>query len=686
MLNSVSKTYDELSENFTANTKIIEGNLFSLRRKGKDLTKFSDDLTRLSQINDKEGIEALGDTLKEFNKDLAVFDLSTGQLNIESTLSALSAAQEENLNEVRENFNELFEEAQILRDKDLQRFLKDEDGALSAMVESVFFIEEQRRIKDGFEVLTTVQNDAFRDYIREQIKTLNHPFFNSDALRNNLNNFLETVDSFEKDLVDISKNLQKNESRFSKSFEAYNNALNNLSGSTAISTFKQTYRSFSNIVELFGDDADQFANIFDIIGFEGDRFNNLTAAFSSTNASSEALSANMQELFGSIQKTFDRLQNVPAELRMTTAIAEVARTTEDAKIAMTLFGLATEKTVLEIAQSADLLSSRIKRLSEEQQKFLSGEISDQELFELIENYSDFFADQSFFNDFINGRDLSIRLLEQEIDIQYEYQRQLILTRAELQRAMTDEENYNADRLQGLRAEEARLMLLTRYRGELQNVTQEQHIFNQTLSAYNNLVDLGFKNIGVQTKLVEAMRNAAGSTLRQIQDDIQSITRSLASRGIDESVVRIVDGVAVLQKGFSELDATTQQYVERLLLGLEDQLSAMRDFYKTLSSESIKLEKEMADKKIKVYQDYFSALDRLEEQRRRATSREDLVEQLSRLEGATDERSRKRALDIRKQLNSLDEDTSKKAQEASRASMIATINESVEKLQQAFESA
>jgi hypothetical protein len=183
-----------------------------------------------------------------------------------------------------------------------------------------------------------------------------------------------------------------------------------------------------------------------------------------------------------------------------------------------------------------------------------------------------------------------------------------------------------------------------------------------------------------------MRNAAGSTLRQIQYEIQSITTSLASRGIDESVVRIVDGVAVLQKGFSELDATTQQYVERLLLGLEDQLSAMRDFYKTLSSESIKLEKEMADKKIKVYQDYFSALDRLEEQRRRATSREDLVEQLSRLEGATDERSRKRALDIRKQLNSLDEDTSKKAQEASRASMVATINESVEKLQQAFESA
>jgi hypothetical protein len=494
-----------------------------------------------------------------------------------------------------------------------------------------------------------------------------------------LQNFLNVVGEFEIELSNISDNLDKNQSKFGKSIIAYREALGQLSDPTSIATFQNSYRSFSRIVELFGNDAEKFSSIFDTIGFEGDRFEKLTQG-------AEKANVPIQELFTSIQKTFDRLQNVPPQLRMTTAIAEVAKTTQNATLAMTLFGLAAEKTVLEIAQSADLLSSRIKRLSEEQQRFLSGEISDQDLFELIENYRDFFADEKFFNDFINGRDLSIRLLEQEIDIQYEYQRQLILTRAQLQRAMIDEENYTSDIIEGLRAEEARLMLLTRYRGELQNVTQEQHIFNQTLSAYNNLVDLGFKNIGVQTRLVEAMRNAAGSTLRQIQDDIQSITRSLASRGIDESVVRIVDGVAVLQKGFSELDATTQQYVERLLLGLEDQLSAMRDFYKTLSSESIKLEQEMADKKIKVYQDYFSALDRLEEQRRRATSREDLVEQLSRLEGATDERSRKRALDIRKQLNSLDEDTSKKAQEASRASMIATINESVVQLQQAFESA
>lgn len=680
----ISNTYEDLAERFTANTQTMQGELFNLRRSSRTLDDFLQRLSDLQATGDEEGIEKLINDIKDIDEELVAFD--GGTINFDKTAENLKVAQEENLEETRKNFRGIYDEARILMQKDFDQFVKDTSGELSGAIEFFLFEEEQRRSLDkNLKELTDAQNDAFRKYVRETaIQT--RGFFNTfndqiiEREQKAIDDFLNIVQAFDTELSEISSNLNSTESRFSRSIAGYRSSLSSLGNDQiAIASFQQIHTGFSRIVSLFGDDAERFADIFDTIGFEGDRFDTLAIA-------AEEANVPIQSLFESIQNTLERLDNVPEQLRMTTAIAEVAKTTENAALAMTLFGSATEKTVLEIAQSADLLRSRIKRLADEQQKFLSGDISDQDLFELIENYRDFFADEKFFNDFVQGRDLSIRLLEDEIEVQYEYQRQLILTRAELERRMSMEADADANTIQSLRSEEARLMLLTRYRGTLANVTREQNEFNQTLKAYNNLVDLGFKNIGLQTRVVEALRQSAGSTLVQIQTEIQSITQTLASRGIDETIVQIVDGVAILQEGFSDLDSTTQQFVERLLVGLEDQLTAMREFYSVLASESIALEKELADQKIKVYQDYFAALDRLEEQRRRAVSREDLVSQLARLEGATDERSRKRAIELRRQLNQVDEDTSKKAQEASRASMIATINEGVEQLQQAFESA
>jgi uncharacterized protein Yka (UPF0111/DUF47 family) len=55
----------------------------------------------------------------------------------------------------------------------------------------------------------------------------------------------------------------------------------------------------------------------------------------------------------------------------------------------------------------------------------------------------------------------------------------------------------------------------------------------------------------------------------------------------------------------------------------------------LAKEEMRVAKEANDKKKKIYEDYFKALDRLEDQRERKLSREQIVKQLQRLEGATD---------------------------------------------------
>ena len=78
---------------------------------------------------------------------------------------------------------------------------------------------------------------------------------------------------------------------------------------------------------------------------------------------------------------------------------------------------------------------------------------------------------------------------------------------------------------------------------------------------------------------------------------------------------------------------------------------------------------MLDEKIKTYEDYFDALDRLEEKRDTEQTREDIVKQLQRLEGATDEASRQKAKDLRKDLINLDEDAADTLREQSRDDLL-----------------
>jgi len=67
--------------------------------------------------------------------------------------------------------------------------------------------------------------------------------------------------------------------------------------------------------------------------------------------------------------------------------------------------MALEKTTLEISQSVDNVKSKIDRLTESQSKFISGELSDQDLLNLLEDYSDFFSDDKNVENFIKGKNI-----------------------------------------------------------------------------------------------------------------------------------------------------------------------------------------------------------------------------------------------------------------------------------------
>jgi hypothetical protein len=118
-------------------------------------------------------------------------------------------------------------------------------------------------------------------------------------------------------------------------------------------------------------------------------------------------------------------------------------------------------------------------------------------------------------------------------------------------------------------------------------------------------------------------------------------------------------------------------VEEVMGEYREITSELFDAFQQMRDDNIKREEEALEKQRKVYQDYFDALDRLEKQRTRRQSREDIVSQLQRLEGATDERSRRKALELRRELNQLDEKTSQETQAEAREALFGSLDTRLE---------
>ena len=230
--------------------------------------------------------------------------------------------------------------------------------------------------------------------------------------------------------------------------------------------------------------------------------------------------------------------------------------------------------------------------------------------------------------------------------------------------------------------------LLQYNGVLKQTSIEQQNFNNVLKQYNLLTKFGIENaqlntqvLSAQVKFINSTANSAGQNIQNIQENFQNL---LGAEGINRpfsDFIQIVNGTAI--PIFENLNGLTTEFYKGLETALSDiqkELDGVFNAFEEIRKENLRQEKENLDAQRKVYEDYFSALDRLESERERRLNRKNLVEQLSRLEGATDERSRKRALDIRKDLNKLDEESAKTTQEQSREALLNSFDKRYEELE------
>jgi hypothetical protein len=121
----------------------------------------------------------------------------------------------------------------------------------------------------------------------------------------------------------------------------------------------------------------------------------------------------------------------------------------------------------------------------------------------------------------------------------------------------------------------------------------------------------------------------------------------------------------------------QSYANMIQSSYDQQL----EMFSQLQQEELRIAKEANDKKKKVYEDYFKALDRLENKRERKLTREQIVQQLQRLEGATDSASKQKAKELRGELIKFDEDTRKEEQKQAREDLIKSLDDELIKIEE-----
>lgn len=685
----LTTSYKDLADAISKARKETEAENYQLLQRNNNFQKLIDEYEEIQNIRasgffgeeDLEREKALLQELANLDEEFVARDGVT--INQAATINLLQSDIQKNSETIANNLLEIAERALELAEKDFSRFLSGEGGGLQDIQNLLIsFVDED---------LTQNQVTALENYY-ERLLSARGSLSREDLLDLIENESIqESTESLTNAITEFDEALSSNENGIMGAKNAFEEISETLDEET-LPVFKELYRDLDAVFTILEDKTEpmqeSMIRVLNTIGSTSDILGALSSSLEATNLDLEQflmVTGNMAD------QILETNQNMSESEAASQAIIMVAGSFEDAATAATLYSLAIGRSLLEATQAADLLASRINNLAEVQKNFLEGSLSDQELFEFVEEYSEFFGDPNFFRAFQQGLDLSSFLIKDAIEQSEEYRTQLFAVTQQLKSYEDGVIDLTDEQANALRAEQNRLLILNSYQGALKGVTESQMAYNNSLKAFNLLSRFGFEATSAQINKIDALKNNIGPALKlateQLEGTEEAIQRILNEDGqgiTANQIYDIVDGVVVLKDAYDDLEPAVQELIDTQINFVESGLEGIYSIFETLMNETVELEKNMAEERIKVYEDYFSALDRLEEQRARKVQREDLVTQLSRLEGATDEASRKKALDLRRELNQLDEQTAEETLKESREGLIESINESVKRIKDTFE--
>jgi len=308
---------------------------------------------------------------------------------------------------------------------------------------------------------------------------------------------------------------------------------------------------------------------------------------------------------------------------------------------------------------------------------MEGSLSSQDLYSFFEDNADLFQTMEDVERFLSGGGIDDKRFIAAIEAEREsiaglYHYQMLLNRAtegtvEYQEALVKVAYYRA---------------LLQSTSVMATLTIEQQKYNNALEQYNILTKMGIEDSVAQGRLNEAKlvftQTAINGTIKGMADIESRFSDTVSSieglAGGFKDYFEVVNGVVVPLYGeMNNLTKTQMDYLIEMMNSYQEQLTEAFDVFQDLRDSELKAEKEKLDEMKSLYTQYFKDIDAAEKKADSKKTRETITAQLQRLEGATDESSRKKALDLRKELNALDEKTAADSTKDARAALLESFD-------------
>lgn len=341
--------------------------------------------------------------------------------------------------------------------------------------------------------------------------------------------------------------------------------------------------------------------------------------------------------------------------------------------------------MLEVAQTLDTIASKIDNINKKQEEWLAGTLSNADLRAFFDSHKELFTSMEDVERFLSGGNVTSQAY---ID-KYEEEQEAVAALYFYQNQLNNSLEGTADYQEAI-IEIAYNRALLQSASSLASLSIEQQRYNQELAQYNNLTALGIENDTQKANLdkakliyIQTMISSSLSGMQDVEDEFNKRREEmdLLAGGFDD-YFQVVNGVLVpIYKEMNNLTTTQVGFLDDIMNNYQEHLTEAFESFKELRDADLKEEKEKIKEKKESYQNYFKELDAMRKSEERKQSREDLVAQLQRLEGATDERSRQKALKLRQELNNLDEKSAEERTKEARVELLQSLDDSYTRLEE-----
>ncbi len=641
---------------------------YELNKKNRTLSGIAEEYDKISKKRiktevDMETLNELSEQLSEIDSKLAVFDFR-GELDIEATIANIERSIGINKakinNSLRDGLNTAFKE--ISRGKGSKK----------------------------------EQVTAISDYTVKMMEDAGASRELEWAIRNFVENNYEQMAKAFKNTGGFEKYLMEQTANFIAEYEKSFNAIEGVVAKKGQSRFEMQYEEFvRQIKEGSAQTVDALRSSYDMFAF-------LMDSFSGENGTRGKMPEGFAEYFGMLNLTIteineleyhasrlgkdfmsglvvayeDYLKLVDSGVSPTQAqaasLSRLSSSFDDATMKMEIFGIINRKTIQNLVQDAETAQSAIDRFNEGQQKFLKGELVGSDLHRFMDDFSHVFEVSGNFQKFASG---SFVALNTETANLQDSTESLI---AQYQTLIDQIYDPRTENIESVRAQLAMVQAALSYKGALSNLTFEQIRYNNELRQYNLLTKTGIEDIEAKKRLVDVMTTATYHTISQSEKKIADLRKEMQDfyGESSEGLLEVINGVVqiseeALSRGL-EL-SILEDYANRYQ-GFMDDMSNMTA---SLVQERIELAQMESDKKRKIYENYFKAMDRLENRETTEKDKENILKQLQRLEGATDERSREKAKQLRADLIKIEETERKTLQAESREDLFKSLEDEMD---------